>query len=200
MVITNPKAAKLLTRAEVLAHLTPFMKEPRSLKEAATELALPIPNVHYWASKFLSLGLLEVVRVEQRVGKPVKYYRASAQRYVVPGALVPEGHFEHSERAWVGRFWSALERASPEILHRHGVEVGLEADGSLSINPYPDPPQPWDLLGDEAPAALNTWSDALHLDPSDAKALQRELWGLFDRYRRKAGRHPYIVHLGLAPA
>ncbi|WP_147372488.1 MULTISPECIES: hypothetical protein [Calidithermus] len=199
MVVNDRKAAELLTRPEALVYLAPFMKGPRSLRQVAGELSTPIPNLHYWADKFLRLGLLEVVKVERRVGRPIRYYQARAQRYIVPQELVPMAHFEHTERVWNHRLWVALEQASPELLHQRGVEIRLELDGTLTINPSQDRKGSWDILGDGVPAVLNTWSDALLLDPPDAKALQRELLELFERYRRKSGNQRYIIHIGLAP-
>jgi hypothetical protein len=48
------------------------------------------------------------------------------------------------------------------------------------------------------PAALSTWRDQVWLDHADAKAFQRELYALVQRYQRARGAQRYVVHVGLA--
>ena len=49
------------------------------------------------------------------------------------------------------------------------------------------------------PAVLSSWRDAVYLDFEDAKALQREMFGLLKTYLQKRGAQRYIVRLGMAP-
>jgi hypothetical protein len=54
------------------------------------------------------------------------------------------------------------------------------------------------MLDPEMPAALSAWRDQVWLDHHDAKALQRELYALLQRYQRARGAQRYVVHVGLA--
>jgi hypothetical protein len=47
------------------------------------------------------------------------------------------------------------------------------------------------------PAALSAWRDQVWLDHRDAKALQRDLFALLQRYQPR-GAQRYVVHVGLA--
>jgi hypothetical protein len=63
-----------------------------------------------------------------------------------------------------------------------------------------------DILAEDFPPLLNLWSAGLYLRREEAKALQRELLGLYHRYaalspvRQEEGQARYLLHLGLAPA
>lgn len=56
-----------------------------------------------------------------------------------------------------------------------------------------------ELLDVSAPALVDLWAEDVPLDFGGAKALQKELCRLFERYRAKQGQQGYIVRLGLAP-
>ncbi|MCX7851131.1 MAG: hypothetical protein N2324_13420, partial [Thermus sp.] len=57
-----------------------------------------------------------------------------------------------------------------------------------------------------AECRLNLWSAGLYLRREEAKALQREIWALYQGYallsplRKEEGQARYLLHLGLAPA
>jgi hypothetical protein len=170
----------------------------RSLKDAAEELAVPLNRLHYWVCRFMQLGLIRVTRVEKRVGRPVKYYRASARSFLVPPELVPIGQFESIEMYWVKKFWASLETSAPRLLHMSGVRVFVDAEGVMNSQSCQSHDEAWNPLSPEVGAELNTWSNTLYLSRDDAKELQTRLMDLFLQYTQKLGTKQYVIHLGLA--
>lgn len=54
-------------------------------------------------------------------------------------------------------------------------------------------------LDEVEPAVLDFYCPDLFLDFKDAKALQRELGEIFQKYMQKGGSQRYLWHVGLAP-
>ncbi len=79
-----------------------------------------------------------------------------------------------------------------------GVRVGLEA-GRLAVRSAIGPDSSWNFLDPDAPAIVDLWAEDVTLDFDEAKALQKELCSLLERYRAKRGQQGYIVRLGMAP-
>jgi len=55
-----------------------------SLSELQRMLAMPLPKLHYHVRRLLDAGLLTVSRTQPRAGRPVQFYRAVAERFLVP--------------------------------------------------------------------------------------------------------------------
>jgi hypothetical protein len=203
IVITDPKAAQVLCNVKSRQYLQPFMREELNLTTAATALSIPANALHYWVQRFLHLRLLRITREESRIGRSSKYYQASANSFIVPHHLIPETHYESNDLYWMRRFWTALDANAPYLLQLYGIRISLESDSSLNCTPYIPNQPPWDPLDPRTVPALNTWSDSLELDYETAKALQRDLWQIFWRYRHSSPKsmsrvQRYILHIGLA--
>lgn len=201
--VSDPEAARVLSQARFAAYLAPFMRGPTTQREASEILGTKLNALHHWVRRFEAFGLLRVVEVKARAGRAIRVYEAVAREFVIPVHLVPPRHFEASEAAWLGQFRGALEGAAPELTYAGGLHLSLTEDGGLNLDRTTWQNAHFDPLAEAAPAVLLTWSGGLELTHEEAKGLQRELWMVFERYRRKA-RQPngqrYLLSLGLAPA
>ncbi len=202
--LNNSLAARILADPEVAVLLKPFMRKPTTVKAAAEAFRLPLQTMHYRVLQMLQAGLLEVVGVEPRQGRPIKHYRATATAFQVPLDLVPPGLLENLTQhvSWKAQLERGLQQALNSVQIPIGTQlmVYLNSDGLLiwSDGLIHNKEQP-DFLAPEYPAVLNHWTGGLRLDQADAKALQRELWELYQRYAHRGGAEKYVLHLGLAP-
>ncbi len=208
-VVEDADAARALTDPKAQRYLLPFIQEELSLGEAARRLGVKPNALLYHIDKLLTLGLLEVARVEPRRGRASKVYRASAERFFVPFSLtqadtvqsLSEETSVRSERL----FQHDLIGAEMAFGDDWGVAIYLMEDGSLSIDLTTSREHPAEdtafILGAAHPAVWSCWLE-VSLGLEEAKALQRELVTLWERYRQR--RDPdeprYTLRLGLAPA
>ncbi len=200
--VDNALAARILADPETAVFLKPFMRGPTPVKAAAEEFKLPIQTMHYRVLQMLKAGLLEVAAVSKRRGRPVKHYQATSSSFRVPLELIPQRLLENLTGH---AFWKArLERSLQKALraHEYGSEIVVyrNADGLLVWgSDLEDESSPPEHLNPQHPAVLNLWNGGLMLDRHDAKALQRDLWELYERYAHRNGTEKYVLHLGLAP-
>jgi hypothetical protein len=195
-VVGTAEAARALTQGRAASFLRPFVFGDRSVAQAARTLDEPIQRVHYWVTRLVALGLLDHVRTVPRAGRPIRYYRAVAESYVLPADLLPEDLFARSEAERSAGMRRAIETAAPELVHGAGVRVSFTAGGDVNV----------DRILDRAPFAANaslyTWM-TLALTPAGAQDLRHDLWELLQRYKAASGSgasHPYVIHVAMAPA
>lgn len=200
--LKNPLAARILADPDVAVFLKPFMREPTTVKVAAEQFKLPLQTMHYRVLQMLQAGLLEVVGVEARQGRPIKHYQATATAFQIPLDLIPHNLLENLTEhvSWKSRLERGLQKALGGSKYESQMVVYLDDDGLLiwgsHLDDYEGDPE---ILRPQYPATLNIWTGALNLDRADAKALQRELWELYERYAHRSGAEKYVMHLGLAP-
>lgn len=200
--LNNSLAARILADPDVAVFLKPFMCEPNTIKAAAEEFKQPIQAMHYRVLQMLQAGLLEVVGVEARQGRPIKHYQATATAFRIPLDLVPHSLLESltEHLSWKSQLERGLQKALGGSEYESQMVVYLNGDGLLiwgsSLDDYEGDPK---TLKPQYPATLNLWTGGLRLDRADAKALQRELWELYERYAHRGGAEKYVMHLGLAP-
>lgn len=196
--VQDPLAARLLADPEWAVALKPFMKGPASVKDLAEAQGLSLQKAHYRVMRLLQAGLLRPAGLKRRAGRAVRLYEAVERDFLIPKALVPQRVLEALEGAqsWQKDFAQALARLNPS--QNPTLRVFLNPEGLLEWGEAEEP----DLLAEDHPALLNLWSAGLHLSPTEAKALQKELLALYHRYAAlgpSEERKPHLVHLGLAP-
>lgn len=200
--IQHPLAARILADPDIAVYLKPFMQNPTTVKAVAEEYKLSIQSMHYRVLQMLQAGLLEVVGLEPRRGRPIKRYQATARAFRVPLELVPPAALEALENAvsWKRSFERGVTRALGLPKYERQLLVQLNEDGILLWGSDVEPDgNSQDLLDEDSPAVLNFWSAGLRLSRAEAKALQRELWEVYARYEHRRGPEKYVLHLGLAP-
>lgn len=112
LIIRNPKAVTLFNDYRIL-YLLPFVKEARTVAEAAKELGIPQATMRRWINRFIEAELLTRVNSEEP-----KTYQIPAPRLQIPvGRLTVEG--------FMGRYGQEWERFARSVViesNRHSNE------------------------------------------------------------------------------
>jgi hypothetical protein len=145
-------------------------------------------------------GLIRTVQLEQRDGRPIRFYRASAKHFFVPISLVPIEQVMQIVNGEFGQvFAEQFVRVTwGELANDSGIQIWNTVQGIACllvqkphqvITPLP--------LGYSATYGMwHQWS----LDFEDAKALQAELFALSEKYsQRENGSQKYLVRLAMTP-
>lgn len=206
LTVQDEKAVKLCLSREYNRLLEQLMLRPWHISALAEQLGQTLNATHHKLKKLLAANLVVEVDPVRQNGREVRRYRAAAQNYLIPYHAMPLSTLQELaqtfSRAFDERLAQALVQATaPLVQHTAGVGLRLQHQGDhMSINVTGDG-QAFDLtqlLSDESPAVMADW-DILHLDPQQAKAFQRELWELHQKYQRQAGPKRYLVRLTLCP-
>ncbi|WP_133161863.1 hypothetical protein [Deinococcus koreensis] len=202
--MTDPAVVPRLVDGWELRYLAPFMGREVTLSEAARELGVSLPRLHYQARKLCAEGLVRVLRVERRRRHAVKIYRAVADVFFVPFALISSESvavaMARADLPWRPLFLRSLEQVWREHPGEWGMQLERTDLGAVRATIVPAPGQQGRLTSPEMPAvALGGWVTDLMLDFEDAKALQRDLAALLARYEGRRGSGRYLMQLRLAP-
>lgn len=166
--------------------LITFLGREASLTEAAERLAFPLNRLAYHVGRLLELGLLRVVRERKRAGRPIRYYRAAADSFLIPAAAM-------GRRVGDGltvELRAALDRV--ELLSgASDLLISLDDAGRPRLQ----------RRGGNVDADACEYWRVLSLSPAEASQLNRELRTLLRRYEGAPGRGKtfYLAHAALAP-
>jgi predicted transcriptional regulator len=198
--IDDLKIARYLLEPQHQMKLEPFMCAEVTVTQVAQELGLEFRKTYSLVKRLERYGLIRTVRLEQRDGRPIQLYRASAKHFFVPISLVPieqvmqivNGQFEQVFAEQIARAtWGEL---NPDC----GIQVWHSARG-INCMMVQAPNQFLKPLSLEFPATYSMW-DVWSLDFEEAKALQQELFALSEKYsRRKNGSQKYLVRFAMTP-
>lgn len=162
----------------------------RSLSDLRRLLGLPLPKLHYHVSRLLDAKLLTVSRTQPRGGRPVRFYRAIAQRFLVAQESLP---------ALPSEAWLAELRGS---LH---AEIGRAGEVALLYAPGPDEGTFQVRLVRPEPMAPSRGMDlwrVLKLAPGQRAALAKELAEVLERHAKaepQPGAETFLAHAAFAP-
>lgn len=200
LVVQTPAAARILLNPDCLTYLEPFLAQSQTITAAAKQIGCKPNTLLGWVQRLLKAGLLRVDYQARRTGRSIKHYRSSADSFFVPIALhdILDGHQDWFKRL-SGQVETGLRfgyQTSPGL---GGSRVYRNAKGEVSVSFAVDPDTDYDSLQEGEPALLTVSHDALHLDYPQAKALQRELFALLQRYREFEGGQQYLLWLNLVP-
>lgn len=207
MQVHDTRQAKLLFDRRTRQLLAPFVEQERTASQAASLLGMPLNSLLRGVRRLLDAGLLAVTREERRAGRPVRHYRAAAERFVVPYALTPAEmpealltaeHAELEARLRRGLVGAGLELARQQGDDLVGVQVVMDG-ARLVLKNAVGPDARWNFLDPRAPAMVDYWLEDVRLNFEEAKALQAELCEVFARYRGREGHQTYTLRLALAP-
>ena len=153
------------------------------------------------------LGLIAVNSVSQRSGRPVKHYRAISDRFFVPFGIVPEATLEAFLESSGAYFRQEMLKAQSKASHEYlslrplghwGLHIGLDPSGHIDVNLSDANGNGPDLHNPNLPVIADG-SPTLHLESDEARALQRELFELIQKYGHRGGSRKYLLHVALAP-
>ena len=200
--VQDAAAAEALLDPRVTRLLGAFWEEARPVKEVATELGVSVDQVLYRVRRLEELGLLRQVGLRKRKGRPMRLYHAAAPVFFVP--------FEVTRYATLEAYVQAVEEDAAALVRRNvtlalrsvgeawGLRVARGPDGEvhskLALNAGAD-----FTVTPDGPALLSFVYPSLHLDFSDAKALQSELLEVFARYAGRGGAQTYVCQIVLCP-
>ncbi len=175
----------MFTAERTLRILLMFVPEARSVSQVAIALGEPVAKIFYHVTRFIRQRLIVVEREEKRQGKPVKFYRAVAQSFLLPEALIDrpctQGLSEELRRA----LHAAMAEKDIE-----GVMFSADEDGGINMSLSPASPR-------QAVPSVEIWY-TLRLPDETASALADELSALLARYERLSGRgKEFLVHAAL---
>ena len=201
--VRDPAAVRVLMDRNQVQLLRPFFDAEMTVSEAAERLELPLQFLYRKVVRFEKLGLLVVTRTEKRKGRGIRHYRTPAAQFYVPAQAIDMGLLlKRSEDYWQRRLKDGLLA----VWNRRregglGVKVAPNTIGGVRISLASAPGVPWRALDESEPAMLNSWL-RLNLSFQDAKALQREMTTLLERYtdkHRPGGEATHIARFALAP-
>lgn len=208
MIVREQEAAATLIEPAKRRYLEPFMQGEHTLQQAADALEVKPNTMLYQVKRLLRLGLLKVVRIEQRKGMASKVYRSSASRFIVPFSVTSAATIEDLLfdlelkllRSFVRNFVRVRAQQSEgwalgfELADNNKIEVEfLPEDNALRQK------KGWQLAAD-APAVTNTYL-TVRLGREEAKRLQRELESLARTTMAKEdlAERAYLVQLAMVP-
>jgi hypothetical protein len=201
-VVRDAAAARWLVRPSGLRLLEPFFGAPRSVAEVARATGDKPNTVLRRVQRLQALDLVEAAGTRPRAGRTVRLYRTTADVFFVPfeatGADDLEGALAERDGYWERLLRRHVVRARREAMGTWGTRIYRDGRGRVQVQTAVSPDANATMLDDAMPAALSAWRDQVWLDHRDAKALQRDLFALLQRYQAKRGAQRYVVHVGLA--
>src|SRR4051794_15550694 len=82
--VTDPDQAAIIADATRSRFLQPFPAREATVSDAAAQLGCTPNSTLYRVRRMTDAGLLRVVRVVRRAGRPMKVYRSVHDGYLVP--------------------------------------------------------------------------------------------------------------------
>ncbi len=182
-------------------------RQERSLLQLQLQLGHGLSGLHYHVGRLLRCGLLRVSRTAPRAGRPVRFYRAAAERFLVSRDALSAGVGE--------RLSAELRRSLDDLAGRREVLVLYELDdqGQVRVTARPasasasspSSPSRSPPSASAPPRARDYWK-ILPLTPAQRLALARDIEELLRRYEPPPGdkpaapaAEPYILHAAFAP-
>jgi hypothetical protein len=159
----------------------------RCLTELSKEIGQPLSKLHYHLGRLTGCGLLRLSRTEPRAGRPIRYYRAIAESFLISLADMAEPAAEGFSRE--------LRRSLAEQANRRELSLLYHTDeaGRFRVRMI-DP----DGKG-RSSRAFDYWK-VLRLTPEQRVALAAELAAVISRYEAPSpGGEPFFVHAAFAP-
>jgi hypothetical protein len=185
--ISNPAEAAALDHPVRSRLLMACALRDRCLTELSRELGQPLPKLHYHVGRLVDSGLLRPSGIEPRAGRPIRYYRAIAESFLISLADMAEPVSEGLARE--------LRRSLAEQANRRELSLLYHTDeaGRYRVRLI-DP----DGQGRRS-RAFDYWK-VLRLTPEQRVALGTELAAVISRYEASSsGGELFFVHAAFAP-
>jgi hypothetical protein len=195
--ISDSQVAALFVKDHVSSYLAQFIGSEITVKRAALQIGAKLNVMAYWAARFVKLGLIRVTRIETRGGSAVKHYRAVADEFVVPIALL-EGLtttevLQRVMRRDYDRFSRSVSAAGNRLTSDWHLRLYRDAWG------HGTPLEPSGALEVSAPRPLHDFM-YVTLPANEASEFHRELAALLERFKAAAQHQPglprFLMHVG----
>lgn len=174
--VEDQRAADTLIDPLKRRYLEPFMDQTLTLQQAADKLGIPANSMLYQVKRLLSLGLLKVVRIEARSGRPSKLYRASAESFFVPFRNTSAETFEallfSIETVSLRMMIKYQVQARQERVQEWGIKLTPAEKGGVRITLAPAPGETVEASFDDLPARII--SLPVKLEPEQARVVRQK--------------------------
>jgi hypothetical protein len=199
-VVRDHLAVDLLLKLASTRCLAPFMRAEHTLGTAATELEMPASTLAYYVQRFVRAGLVEVVRLEPRAGKPIPVYRAAADEFQVPFDAMPPGRRDEFLNGSRAKVLDAFTTAITREMTRH-------SGSGLRVKPHPVRGVAIDFvdlddLDHLDDSNVTEWWGKIRLTDAEARAMRDELQAVVAKFghdNEGPGRRTYVSMVGLVP-
>jgi hypothetical protein len=205
-VARDPVVVKLLTDPTRAQFFLAFLGRDASPAQVARELKVSLSRTMYWVTRAVDAGLLVVNRIDERAGRPVRFYRCCADALFLPADATEEGTLSELLRLWSDPWQQLFIESIARSLRSAkltGIRFSRTTGGRLEIKYASGPEANADLAPANMPAIWGGWYTDVWLTQQDAKALQLELRALQKRFLAKSvaapGTQRFIMRLALAP-
>lgn len=195
-VVQDKSIAMLFFEPKHMRFIAPFIGQERQLKDVSEELKSNISTTYRRVKKYCDLGIIDIVKEEKRNGKAIKIYRAVADYFYIPhnlsNGIEATGMVwqEHWDRAFLDGFRHSYGNCVDDW-----GQLIYRKDGVFTAKLAANPNRELDMLEPNAPALFSRLHDTIYLNFSDAKALQKELNTVFDKYSKKTGNQRYMMQI-----
>lgn len=209
--LTTSDAANALLSEKGADILHTFMPEGISLTDAAKKLDMKLNTLLYQVNRLSKLGILEVCGTKKQSGKTVKLYRAVAKRFAVPfeltSATTSQELISQIAQIPLEGFMASIVAARREQIAEWVILIGYSHENNgLTINLTPkqktvEDYQNYKQKRNDDPNSPVAFFNSTDFDLSfeDAKAFEKEMKALVDKYHKKStdGMQRYVAILGL---
>lgn len=197
--LLDAEAARFMLDSRNLQYLRPFVSQERSIQQAASDLGISVGKMSYWTHKLLDRGLLVQSREVRRAGKPVRYYRATAEEFIAPIDILPEFSDVDLVKAHASWWWNTFMEEVARAGRRAYPDWQLRVTGTDLLHRL-EPAVKQDIPVKEQEYPVNDWFHA-DLTPDQAERFQAELLALIGRYHSVQNgdqeTQKYMFHLGM---
>lgn len=203
-VIDDAEQARLLSDPKAFRYFEPFLARESTVSSAAEIVGCGVDAMLYRVRSFCKAGLLRVIRVERRAGRPIRHYRSTADAFFVPLAVTPFASVEERLANQMKPFNDEVIAGMAHLIRQSGREgrrIYRGPDGEVWTESARDVDSPFSLDDPALPAVFDV-SARLKLDFENAKSLHHELRLLFERYHDLSvdGKREYLMQIVLLPA
>lgn len=192
-----PALGRYLAIEEHVVELTHFMGSAgASVGSFAEAFQWPKLKAYRKVQSLLNMGLLIVVKEERRAGKPIKLYHCPYQTFFIPSRVVSLTELLDGRR-YDARMYTALEQTL-DNMGIAGMTISIETGGQVQMLLVDTGQQPVDPSLPDKTALLFS-SGEMTLDFASAKAFQKELLEVIQRYHSSGGSGRYQYQIVLTP-
>ena len=211
--VQEPTQAKLLSESKSFRYFAPFLAKTCTASRAAAEVGCNLDTMLYRIRTFLKAGLLEVVRLEKRPGRPIKHYRSAFDSYFVPSSATSYATYEEETQQTLRMYEDIIARELARTrreLNRPGFRIYRDGRGEVSYHSAADEAHVIDhdtlpelaKSGEFTEVALaEIFTDELLLTHDEARTLLSDLYRLWRTNKREPSlsREPYLLRVVLVP-
>jgi len=211
--VQDPTQAKLLSEPKSFRYFAPFLAKTCTASRAAAGVGCNLDTMLYRIRTFLKAGLLEVVRLEKRSGRPIKHYRSVFDSYFVPSSATSYVNYEDEVRQMLRMYEDVIAKElarTRRTLNRQGLRIYRDRRGEVSshtasseehIIDYDTLPELAQSRELAAVTLAEIFTDELLLTDKEARTLLSDLYKLWRENKREpeSSREPYLLRVVLVP-